>query len=124
RAKLILDEIFGEDNFVANVVWNHTKQSKNDERYFSRHHNSVLVYRKSSLLLSFGLDRTESDNVNYSNPDDDPKGDWRSGDVRSPTYREKLRYNLETQSGKLILPPENGWRWKPSTMQKKIESGE
>jgi len=124
RAKLIMDEIYGEANFVANVVWNHTKQSKNDERYFSRHHNSVLVYRKSPHLPSFGLDRTESDNVNYSNPDGDPKGDWRPGDVRSPTYREKLRYELEAPSGKLIPPPENGWRWKPSTMKAKIASGE
>jgi adenine-specific DNA-methyltransferase len=124
RAKLIIDEIFGEENFVANVVWNHTKQSKNDERYFSRHHNSIFVYRKSPFLSSFGLDRTDADNINYSNPDDDPKGDWRPGDVRSPNFRETLRYDLETPSGKIIPPPENGWRWKPSTMKAKIASSE
>ena len=120
----IMHEIFGEENFVANIAWKHTQQSKNDERYFSRHHNSVLVYRRGESASAFRFGRTDTDNRAYSNPDNDPRGDWRSGDVRSPNYRETLRYEIVTPNGGRISPPDNGWRWKLDTLQEKIESGE
>lgn len=124
RLRCMMDEIFGEENFIANIVWNHTKQSKNDERYFSRHHNQILVFRKSDQLKPFRFDRSEKDNANYSNPDGDPNGDWRPGDVRSPSLRETLKFPIKTPSGKLIQPPENGWRWSEDSVQEKIKSGE
>lgn len=120
----ICDEIFGEDNFVANVAWKHTQQSKNDERYFARVYNSLLIYRKSDCLVKFRLPRTEEDNRNYSNPDNDPKGKWRAGDVRSPSYRKTLCFEIVTPSGKKIPPPDNGWRWSPDAVKDKIKSGE
>ena len=120
----ICDEIFGEDNFIANVAWKHTQQSKNDERYFARVYNSLLIYRKSDSLLKFRFPRTEEDNKNYSNLDNDPKGDWRSGDVRSPSYRENLCFDIVTPSGKKIPPPDNGWRWAEHSVKEKIKSGE
>ena len=120
----ICDEIFGEDNFVANVAWKHTQQSKNDERYFARVYNSLLIYRKSDCLVKFRLPRTEEDNRNYSNPDNDPKGKWRAGDVRSPSYRKTLCFEIVTPSGKKIPPPDNGWRWSEDVVKDKIKSGE
>ena len=120
----VCDEIFGEFNFLTDIVWNHTKQSKNDERYFSRHHNQILVYRKSDDLGSFKFERTSEDNKNYANPDNDSNGLWRSGDVRSPNYRSTLCYVINTPSGKTIEPPDNGWRWSEDTLKKKIEIGE
>jgi adenine-specific DNA-methyltransferase len=122
--KLVLDEVFGEDNFITNIVWKHTQQSKNDEPYFSRHHNSILVYRKSDKLGKIRVERTESDNKAYSNPDNDPKGLWRSGDVRSPSLRNTLKYEIKTPSGKVIQPPDNGWRWAKKTLEQKIGTGE
>lgn len=120
----ICDEIFGEDNFVANVAWKHTQQSKNDERYFARVYNSLLIYRKSDALMKFRLPRTEEDNRNYSNPDNDPKGKWRAGDVRSPSYRKTLCFEIPTPSGKRIPPPDNGWRWSAEAIKDKVKSGE
>ena len=120
----ICDEVFGEDNFVANVAWKHTQQSKNDERYFARVYNSLLIYRKSDDLVKFRLPRTDEDNRNYSNPDNDPKGKWRAGDVRSPSYRKTLCFDILTPSGKKIPPPDNGWRWSAETVKDKIKSGE
>lgn len=65
--KLLMDDVFGEMNFVADVIWNHTKQSKNDERYFSRHYNNTIVFAKNiNLLSSFQLPRTEKDNINLN----------------------------------------------------------
>ncbi len=122
--KSICDEIFGEGNFVANVAWKHTQQSKNDEKYFARVYNSLLIYRKSDKLLKFRFPRTDADNKNYSNPDNDPRGQWRAGDVRSPNFRKTLCYDIVTPSGKKISPPENGWRWSEETVKDKIRTGE
>lgn len=122
--KSICDEIFGEGNFIANVAWKHTQQSKNDEKYFARVYNSLLIYRKSDSLQKFRFPRTDADNKNYSNPDNDPRGQWRAGDVRSPNFRKTLCYDIVTPSGKKISPPENGWRWSEETVKDKIRTGE
>jgi adenine-specific DNA-methyltransferase len=123
RAKLILDAVFGEDCFRANVVWQHSVQGKGYLNKFSVHHNHLLVYGKQDFYFE-GFDRTDADNVNYSNPDKDPKGMWRAGDVRNSLYRPNLIYDLVTPSGKIIVPPDNGWRWKKETFEKKLETGE
>lgn len=122
--RLLMDEIFGAENFLANIAWKHTQQSKNDEPYFSRHWNSVLVYRRSAELDGWTLPRTDEHNKAYRNPDNDPKGLWRSGDVRSPSPRPTLRYEVTTPSGSVIEPPANGWRWSRETVMEKIASGE
>lgn len=121
----LCDDIFGEGNFVGNITWKHTQQSKNDERFFSRQSNYNIVYSKSiSSAKTFRFKRTEEDNKNYSNPDNDPKGLWRSGDVRSPNLRNTLKYPIIAPNGKKINPPENGWRWSEDTVKSKIETGE
>ena len=123
--KLLCDYVFGEENFVANVIWKHTQQSKNDERFFSRHYNEILIYaRDINVLPNFRFERNASDNINYSNPDNDPKGKWRSGDVRSPNYRPTLCYNIIAPNGNVISPPANGWRWSEESVAEKIKSGE
>ncbi len=122
---ILLDQIFDKSNYIANVIWNHTKQSKNDERFFSRHYNHLIVYAKDkNLLPNFQADRTEKDNKAYKNPDNDPKGLWRSGDVRSPNLRKTLKYTIEAPDGTIIQPPEKGWRWAKETIEEKMSTGE
>ena len=121
----LCDEVFGEENFVATIVWKHTQQSKNDERHFSRQYNYNVVYAKNATALpNFYFERTEEDNKNYSNPDNDPKGLWRSGDVRSPNYRKTLCFNIIAPNGEIIKAPENGWRWSEDSINEKIKTGE
>ncbi len=122
--KLILDEIFYEENFVANIIWQHSLQPKGYTDKFSVHHNHILCYRKTNLFQLQLLERTEENNINYSNPDNDPKGLWRSGDVRNSLYRKNLIFDVITPSGKVIKPPSKGWRWSRTTIQEKIQSGE
>ena len=123
--KQLCDNIYGEDNFIANVVWKHTQQSKNDERHFSRQYNYLLVYaRIIEKLHDFSFGRSDEDNRNYSNPDNDPKGLWRSGDVRSPNYRATLCYDIIAPNGNVIKAPDNGWRWSEESVKEKIASGE
>lgn len=122
--KVMCDEIFGRTNFWGNIIWQHSVQGKNDAKTVSLHHNHILVYSKTSEFKRRLLPRKSEHNVNYSNPDNDPRGAWRSGDVRSPNHRENLKYDIITPSGKIIPPPEKGWRWAKETLQEKISTGE
>lgn len=121
--KLICDEIFGGGNFVGDIIWQHSIQGKNDSKSISLHHNHTFIFSKSNFIIG-RIDRTTEHNVAYSNPDNDSKGDWRSGDVRSPNLRENLKFNITTPTGKIISPPEKGWRWSESLLKEKIFTGE
>lgn len=120
----LCDEIYGQANFIANIAWQHSMQSKNDEKFFSRNYNHLIIYRKAFSNKIFRLPRTEQDNKNYSNPDNDPKGLWRAGDFRSPNLRKTLKFKIQTPNGGFIEPPENGWRWSEESVKQKIRSGE
>ncbi|ENA1805442.1 site-specific DNA-methyltransferase [Flavobacterium psychrophilum] len=122
--KLLCDEIFGGNNFVADVIWQHSIQPKGYLGKFSIHHNHTLVYSKSTTFLLGNLTRTDEHNKAYSNPDNDPRGIWRTGDVRNALYRPNLIYDITTPSGKIINAPKNGWRWSKETLQGKIDTKE
>ena len=125
RMRALMDEVFGSGNFVAEVMWKHTAQATNNTSLISNNHNTITVYARSkSQIPKLHLPREGWHNRAYRNPDGDPKGPWRSGDVRNPGYRPTLKYPLETPSGHIIEPPENGWRWSQETLQQKIASGE
>ena len=125
RMRALMDEVFGSGNFVAEVMWKHTAQATNNTSLISNNHNTITVYaRRKSQIPKLHLPREDWHNRAYRNPDGDPKGPWRSGDVRNPGYRPTLKYPLETPSGRIIDPPENGWRWSQDTLQQKIDSGE
>lgn len=122
--KQLMSELFGDENYVATIIWQHSVQPKGYVETFSIHHNYLLCYSKSLEFALSGLQRTEEHNKNYSNPDNDPNGPWRAGDVRNALYRKNLIYDLKTPSGNIIKPPPKGWRWSKETMQSKIASGE
>lgn len=120
----LCSEIFGEDNLVAHIIWQHSVQPKGYTDIFSIHHNHILCFRKTEEFSISPLERTDKDNKAYSNPDNDPKGLWRSGDVRNALFRPNLKYEIESPTGYMIQPPDNGWRWSKATIQEKIASGE
>ncbi len=109
--KVICDQIFGRDCFVTSLAWRSADSSNNDAKRFSVDHNTILVYSKKPGWLTYRLERTDEDNGHYSNPDNDPKGPWFSGNVSSPNPRENLKYDIITPKGNKIPPPNNGWRW-------------
>lgn len=123
--KKIGDEVFGSTNYVATIVWQHSIQPKGYLGTFSMQHSYVMIWRKNTDVFSLGsLERTEEDNKAYSNPDNDPNGPWRSGDVRNALYRPNLIYDIVSPSGKIIKPCDNGWRWSKETVAEKIKTGE
>lgn len=122
--RLLMNEIFGEENFLANIVWQHSIQPKGYLDKFSIHHNHILCFSKSTEYSLNPLKRTSENNKAYGNPDNDPKGPWRSGDVRNALYRPNLIYDIISPSGKIIKPCANGWRWSKETIEEKIKTGE
>ena len=121
--KVLCDEVFGRGNFVATTIWQHALQSKGYPGKFSLHHNYTFCYRKSELFCLNSLERTAKNNINYSNPDNDPNGAWRSGDVRNSLIRRNLMYDITTPSGKIIKHPEKGWRFCRETFEKELFEG-
>lgn len=122
--RLLCDEIFGANNFLTNIIWQHSIQPKGYLGKFSIHHNNTFVFQKTGIFTLGNIERTAEHNKAYKNPDNDPKGLWRLGDVRNALYRPNLIYNIITPSGKIISPPKNGWRWSKETVEEKIRTGE
>ena len=111
--KKVCSEIFGEENFVANIVWQKKYSPQNDATYFSDMHDHILVYakqRKNSKNDSNGwnidfLPRSDEQNAAYKNPDNDPRGVWKSVDLSVKTYSKANDYSITTPSGRIVTPP-------------------
>lgn len=102
----IMDEIFGENNFIAQLIWERAFSPKNDAKYVSNSHDYIFMYAKSLDTFKIGrLPRTEEANARYSNPDDDPRGPWMSGDISVKTYSESADYPITLPSGRVVEPP-------------------
>jgi len=122
--KVMCDQIFSRDCFVASIAWRSADSSNNDAKSFSVDHNEILVYSKKPAWTTNRLSRTEDSDAHYSNPDNDPRGPWFSGNVSSPNPRKNLCFDLETPSKKIITPPKNGWRWSRERMAEMIRTKE
>lgn len=103
--KLLLDEIFGTNNFINNVIWQRAFSPINTKKRFSPNHDFILCYAKKASQVEFSLPRTEDADNRYANPDNDSRGDWTSSDLTvGPVIKEKL-YQITTPSGQTYLPP-------------------
>lgn len=115
--KVLMDEIFGRGNFVANVVWEKVYTPKSNGRALSGDHDHLLVFAKSPAWLESGwnlLPRNAEQRGRFRNPDDDPDGPWRTYplDVRTEdsARREKYRYEVILPSGRVVRPAQ-GRHW-------------
>tara|TARA_R110002074_G_scaffold62876_1_gene151045 strand:- start:8548 stop:9741 length:1194 start_codon:yes stop_codon:yes gene_type:complete len=119
-AKVLLDEIFGRDNFIANVVWQKNYTVKNSAKYLSDMHDHVLVFAKDREtwrpnLVPRKADTTES----YSNPDNDPRGPWTTNAVQARNFYSEGSYEITGPSGRKHRPPSGTyWRVSESTFNK------
>ena len=110
----LCDEVFGEENFVAQLIWERAFSPKNDAKFVSNSHDYVLMYAKSIESFSIGkLDRTEEAESRYKNPDNDPRGVWTSSDLTVKTYSSDYDYEIITPSGKIVKPT-SGRCWNTS----------
>ena len=113
--RLIMDEIFGPENFVASCVWQKVFSPKSSARHFSEDHDYILVYaRNAAEWEPIPLPRTEEMEARYKNPDNDERGPWQSGDLSARNYYSKGTYPIETPSGRTIPGPPPGTYWRCS----------
>ncbi len=104
--KEVCCEIFGNRNFIAQLVWERAFSPKNDARFVSNSHDYILMFAKNIDFFTIGrLERTEEANARYSNPDNDPRGVWMSSDISVKTYNAACDYPITTPSGRIIEPP-------------------
>ena len=113
RLRMMMDEIWGEGNFVANVIWQKNFSPKNSAKYFSEDHDFIVVYSKNiENWKPELLDRTEDQLKMYTNPDNDPRGAWASGDLTARNPYSKGIYAIKTPGGRLIDGPPKGTFWR------------
>lgn len=104
--KLMCDEIFGEENFLSNIIWERAFAPVNLMKYFSRSHDFIVCYAKNeTLAINGGIKRSEESDKRYSNPDNDPRGVWSSSDISVGPAVEANIYPIKTPSGRIVEPP-------------------
>ena len=124
--RLIMDEIFGPENFIASCVWQKVFSPKSSARHFSEDHDYVLVYARNAAEWEPNpLPRTEEMEARYQNPDDDERGPWQSGDLSARNYYSKGTYPITTPSGRVISgpPPGTYWRYSEEKFKEMIADG-
>jgi adenine-specific DNA-methyltransferase len=122
--KVMMDEVFGRGNFVANVVWQKRVSPANDATHFSSDHDNIIVFAKQKQKWALNrLDRTELQNSYYKNPDNDHRGDWNSVTYtgnKTRSERPNLYYGIRNpNTNELVFPPDSlTWRYGEETHQK------
>ena len=119
----VCDEVFGEQNFVATLIWERAFAPKNDAKFISSSHDYIVMCAKRIENFKIGrLERTQEANARYSNPDNDPRGVWTSGDMLVKTYNKSCDYPITTPSGKIVNPvPGRCWRFSEESFLEKVE---
>lgn len=112
RARMMLDEIFGEQNFVATCIWHKNYSPKPSAQFFSEDHDYLLIYAKNKDIWRPNLlERTDDMNARYDNPDQDPRGPWKPGDLSARNYYGEGTYPITCPSGRVIPGPPSGRYW-------------
>jgi len=113
--RMILDEIFGQNNFVATIIWQKVYSPKNSAKYLSEDHDYILLYAKNKNQWKPNLlSRTDKQDKAYKNPDNDPRGPWKTSDLSARNYYSKGTYSIKCPSGRVINRPPMGNYWRVS----------
>jgi adenine-specific DNA-methyltransferase len=119
----VTDEIFGEDNFITEIIWEKKFSPQNDAKYFSLNHEQILCYGKNKKLFNRNLLPMSSEQIlRYKNIDNDPRGEWTSGDISVGRVTEKDIYPILTPSGREVYPSKgNSWRFSKDKLEELIK---
>lgn len=120
--KNISDEIFGERNFLAQIVWERAFAPINLMKHFSPSHDYIICYAKNiEKAICHGIERSKEANDRYSNPDNDPRGVWSSSDISvGPAIQDNI-YTITTPSGREVEPPAGrSWRLSRNAFRERL----
>lgn len=120
----LCNDIFGEENFVANIIWQKKFAPQNDAKFFSDNHDHILLFAKSKDSWSRNLlPRTDKANERYENLDNDERGIWASSDLLRMEHRDNGVYTITSPTGKKWKPePGTSWRHPEEEMNTLIAS--
>lgn len=121
--RIICDEVFGETNFLAQVVWERAYSPINLMKHFSPSHDYVLCYAKNvEIAICNGIARSDEANNRYANPDNDPRGVWKASDLSVGPAVEENIYEIKTPSGRLVKPPAGrSWRLSRTAFRERLQ---
>jgi len=112
RLGMLMDRVFGESNFIANVIWQKVYSPKNTAQHFSDDHEYIIVYAKNKAMWAPNpLPRNADQDRAYKNPDNDSRGPWKPGDMSARNYYGEGTYPITTPSGRKIDGPASGRYW-------------
>ena len=115
RLRCLMDEVFGEENFVATAIWQKVYAPKSSARHFSEDHDFVVIYaRDGEKWVPNLLARTEAQDSVYRNPDEDPRGPWRPNNLAARNPYSKGVYSITCPGGRKIDGPPKGSYWRVS----------
>ena len=106
--RLIMNEVFGEENFLSNIIWQKKHTRSNDARWFSSNHEYILVFARNKEHLELNLQpRTDAQLKAYSNPDNDPRGVWQSAPLHAKSGKsgENQSFEYRFKNGVVWSPP-------------------
>lgn len=119
--RTLLDDIFGSENFVANVIWQKKYSTKADSKDFSESHDFLICYRKADEAQIRGLARSEAQEATYKNPDNDLRGQWASDNLLRTEVRDYAVFAVVAPNGQEHWPPEgSSWRFNKERMAELI----
>jgi adenine-specific DNA-methyltransferase len=123
--KLLMNEVFGEENFLATIIWQKKYAVSSDAKGIPPMHDYILAYTRSSDFNPNLLPRTQKQDVHYSNPDNDARGPWRPDNLTRSEYRERDCYPITSPTtGKVFYPPKGAsWRHPQDVVVKMIADG-
>ncbi|HUX39659.1 MAG TPA: site-specific DNA-methyltransferase [Rectinemataceae bacterium] len=111
--RMLMNEVFGEENFIATVIWQKAFSPKNSARHFSEDHEFICVFARSSgIWMPTLLGRTAEMEARYANPDNDSRGPWTSGDLSARNFYGAGTYSIICPSGRVIEGPPSGMYWR------------
>jgi adenine-specific DNA-methyltransferase len=115
--RLVLDEIFGSVNFVANVVWQKRYVANVTAKFLSDMHDHVLIYAKKASCFSVAkIPRTDDQEADYKNPDDDLRGPWRAQDLSASKPYSAGQFPITGPNGDIFNPPPRRY-WRMNRQQ-------
>ncbi len=121
--KVLMDEIFGRDNFINTIIWEKKYSPQNDAKWFSDNHDFILLYAKDKeIWRPILLPRTSEMDARYKNLDNDERGAWKPSDCLVKTYMASYDYPITTPSGKVVTPPKGRcWMTSKENFQKLVD---
>ena len=115
RLRFLMDEVFGEENFVATIVWEKVYSPKSSAKYFSDNHDFIIVYARGKDSFDLGLlPRTKEADARYTNSDNDPRGPWKASDLSARNPYSRGTYAIQCPGGRRIEGPPPGTFWRYS----------